>query len=159
MRVREIDLGELVRSACRALIAQAEAADVGLRIDVGPTPRLATIDADKIAWAVVTLVGNALRYVRRPTRLMPGGSVEVGVAATDREVALRVSDDGPGIAEAQRSRLFDATDSHHAAGLSLLLVRDVVEAHGGSVEIQSRTDAEHGTTITIRLPRHATSST
>lgn len=71
-----------------------------------------------------------------------------------KEVAIAVQDDGPGIPPDKLPYLFERrSGAPHVEGLALSLVRDVVEAHGGRIEVESRTDPEeHGTSITIRIP-------
>jgi signal transduction histidine kinase len=136
---------------------QAREIDVDLRIEAADdVPRDALIDGEKIAWAVTTLVGNGLRYVRHGTRRMPGGSIVVRlkVDATANALLVGVEDDGPGIAAEKLPLLFKRErGAAHNAGLALLLIRDVVEAHGGTIDVKSASvGADHGTAIVIRLP-------
>jgi signal transduction histidine kinase len=150
-----VSLAELVRSATEALRVQAVGYDVKLRVEVDELPE-ASVDADKIAWAVSALVGNALRHVRHGTRRMPGGAVSLAGRVDGRtgEVTIEISDDGPGIAPDQIDQLLVRQHGKtHAVGLTLLLVRDVVEAHGGRVDVRSNVvGPEIGTRVTIRLP-------
>src|SRR5262245_33669899 len=100
LRRAETDLRALLASALEVLEQQAAGLDVALRLEVtSPLPAGMRLDPEKIAWAVTTLVGNALRYVRRGTRRMPGGSIEVELSflAERGEVVIAVQDDGPGI--------------------------------------------------------------
>jgi signal transduction histidine kinase len=96
------------------------------------------------------LLDNALRY--------GGGTITVTVAATPTGAAIEVSDDGPGIAPADRERVFERftrLDDARArdvggVGLGLAIARDIVTAHGGTIEIA---DAPAGTRVVVRLPR------
>jgi signal transduction histidine kinase len=157
LRRTETDVRALVHHAMAALERQARALDVGLSVTAGEdVPATFAVDPEKIAWAISALVGNAMRYVWRGTRHMPGGSVAVTAsrdAATD-ELILVVEDDGPGIPEGAVQRMFErAPGAPHAVGLALSVVRDIVRAHGGSMEIASSTEElDHGTTVTVRLP-------
>jgi signal transduction histidine kinase len=156
LRLERIDLRELLGQAVAPLGAQVRARDVALAVTVDPSvPSSVPADAEKLAWAVATLVGNALRYVRCGTRNMPGGSVEVRASldAGRREIVLEVRDDGPGIPEDVVRRVLDRASSARGA-LALRVVRDMVAAQGGSMEIASSTgdDEDAGTTITLRLP-------
>jgi signal transduction histidine kinase len=149
------DLKALVESSLSLLGQQAKVADVALRIDVDEAIPAITLDSPKIAWAITTLVGNALRYVRRGFHVMPGGAITVRATydAGTREVALVVQDDGPGMAADTLASLFDARAGRPPTGLALLMIRDVVAAHGGDIDVQSSTDGfNHGTTIRITLP-------
>jgi signal transduction histidine kinase len=156
LRVTEQDLHGLLASSMEVMQQQARAADVGLSLKVDPALPRIHVDAEKIAWAVATLVGNALRHVRRGSRHLPGGTIEVraGYDPATSEVALTVEDDGPGIPPAKLPSLFARGDgAPHATGLALLLIRDVVQAHGGRVEVSCRHDPfDHGTAIRLLFP-------
>jgi two-component system sensor histidine kinase BaeS len=150
------DLRALLHSTLVAMSAQARAADVTLDVSVDDrVPQLVRIDADKIGWAVSALVGNALRYVRRGSQVMPGGSIAVRVSyqAIRPSVVIEVQDDGPGIPPEKLPVLFDTAADGSRAALGLLIVRDFVIAHAGRIEVGSEGDAASpGTTIRITLP-------
>ncbi len=148
------NLPQLLLGAMQPLQHQAGYVDVSLRLEGPESLPLVMIDPEKIAWAVTTLVGNSMRFVKRGNRHMPGGSIIVRLAREDDDVLITVDDDGPGIPDAKLPWLFKrAPGTVHAAGLALMLVHDVAVAHGGSVEVKSNTDGEQrGTRITIRLP-------
>jgi signal transduction histidine kinase len=87
---------------------------------------------------------------------MPGGAIVVRArhSAADAQVVIEVQDDGTGIAaDRLRDLLQRSIDRPHVTGLGLLLVRDVVAAHGGRMDVTSRTDSEQsGTTVRLTLP-------
>jgi two-component system sensor histidine kinase BaeS len=150
------DLRALLASTLAAMKAQARAADVTLDMWVEErVPQLVRIDADKIGWAISALVGNALRYVRHGSPVMPGGSigVHVGYQAIRPSVVIEVQDDGPGIPPEKLPVLFETAPDGLRAALGLLIVRDFVIAHAGRIEVASEGDAASpGTTIRITLP-------
>jgi signal transduction histidine kinase len=150
------DLRALLHSTLATMSAQARAADVTLDVSVDDrVPQLVRIDADKIGWAVSALVGNALRYVRHGSLVMPGGSIDVRVSyqAIRPSVVIEVQDDGPGIPAEKLPVLFEAGPDRPRASLGLLIVRDFVIAHAGRIEVASEGDAvPPGTTIRITLP-------
>lgn len=157
VRFEDADVAALLRSSLAPLIEQATEQQIELRVvALDAVPKLA-VDREKLAWAVSALAGNALRYVRRGSRELAGGSVLVHLEHDPRtqEVAIAVQDDGPGIPADKLPYLFERrTGAHHVEGLALTLVREIVAAHGGRIEVESRTDPEeHGTSITIRIPR------
>jgi signal transduction histidine kinase len=155
LRCVPTDLRPLLRSSLAVLHSQAKAADIGLRVIVDDdVPAAVSIDPDKIAWATTVLVGNAMRYVRHGSRGLTGGSITVHVRNTgDTRIAIAVEDDGPGMPPARVATLFADTDGQPRAGLGLLMVRDVVMAHGGQIGVTSETDPiSHGTTIVLTLP-------
>jgi two-component system OmpR family sensor kinase len=96
------------------------------------------------------LVDNAVRYTP------PGGRVDVSVEAADAGARLSVSDDGPGIAPADRERVFDrfyrpAGNATSGSGLGLAIVRTIAEAHGASVALAPGADGQ-GLTVTVSFP-------
>jgi signal transduction histidine kinase len=156
LRLAEIDVRTLLHQAMAPLERQARAGDVALRvtIDAG-VPDSVRLDPEKIGWAVAALAGNAMRYVKRGTRHMPGGTIDVRASVTQAgELVIQVEDDGPGIVAEVRERLFRREGGRAPApGLGLSLARDIAAAHGGSLEVASSTDdADHGTTVCLRIP-------
>lgn len=105
---------------------------------------------------IANLVDNALRYIPE------GGTVTVALGhhpaggdGTD-QVSLRVTDDGPGIPEAQRGNVFLRffrldTRNHHGSGLGLAIVREIVLAHGGEIALGDGPGGR-GLEVEIRLP-------
>ena len=160
VRFEDTDVAALLRSSLGPLIEQAKEQQIELRVEtLGDVPRL-SVDPEKLAWGVATLVGNSLRYVRRGNAERPGGSVLVHVEHVEEqgrpnEVAIAVQDDGPGIPKDKLPYLFERRiGAPHVEGLALSLVRDIVAAHGGRIEVESRTEGEdRGTSITVRIPR------
>ena len=153
----DVALEPLLRRALEPLMRQARVADVSLDIEVGVgVPAQISVDAPKIAWAVTALVGNALRYVRRGSVIMPGGNVGVALAynASQRMVSVTVEDDGPGIpANVQARLLASGPDGGDATGVSLRLVHDVLAAHGGGMVIKTSTGpTDRGTVVTLWIP-------
>lgn len=152
----EVDVPSLLRSSLEPLIEQARQRKVELRVESMGTPPKIAVDPEKLAWAVATLAGNALRYVKSGDAQTAGGSVLVHIEEDDDGgLAVAIQDDGPGIPPSSIPRLFERqTGATHAAGLGLCLVREVIEAHGGQLDVESRSDPdEHGTSITVKLPR------
>ena len=119
--------------------------------DEGAEPALVVGDEHRLRQVLVNLLSNA--RVHTPA----GTTVVVAVAREGDRAVLRVRDDGPGIAEPLRSRLFerfargDASRNRAAGstGLGLAIVHAVVTAHGGTIEVDGTPGA---TTFTVRLP-------
>lgn len=117
----------------------------------------ATIEADArlLQRLVANLVENACHYTP------PGTPVAITVRPEREWLAVRVRDEGPGIAPAEIEHLFErfyrgtsgVASNHRGAGLGLSLVQQIAEAHGGRVGIASFVDV--GTTVSVLLPRAA----
>jgi signal transduction histidine kinase len=154
LRSEETELARILESALLPLAQQSARQGIELRVVADHGLPLVTVDRDKIAWAVSTLAGNALRYLPGSTDAQVGGSILVHLARAGSELSVAVQDDGPGIPEERLERLFDRKDgSGHATALTLLLVRDIVAAHGGRLEVRSQGGAEdHFTCVTLFLP-------
>jgi len=107
----------------------------------------ARVDAPKLRLIALHLVRNALEAVA------PGGHVVVTVAADEDHVRLAVEDDGPGIPEASRRRVYEPffTTKDTGTGLGLSIVHAMVAAHGGAVTVDS---APGKTRFDVALPRH-----
>lgn len=138
------DLFDEVRSRAGAL-PEREAVAVA-----DPPPEVLLGDQARLEQCLANLVGNALDH--NP----PGTRVEVSAHGTAREVALVVSDDGPGIDPGVLPRVFEpfvttrAGGGGRIAGLGLSVVHSLVAAQGGRVDLDS---GPGGTSVTITLPR------
>ncbi|MFC5830279.1 sensor histidine kinase [Nonomuraea insulae] len=116
-------------------------------------------DEARLRQVVSNLVGNAI------THTPAGTSVRIGVGTEVGEAVLVIADDGPGMEVEEASRVFDRfyrTDGSRAratggAGLGLAIVRSIVAAHGGRVEL--RTSPGKGASFHVRLPTEKHRST
>jgi signal transduction histidine kinase len=148
---RNVDLGEVVPRVLRMFTPQARDKGVALESSMPSAGLTIAGDPTKLAWALSNLCANALRYT--PS----GGRVQVEVTPEEEAVLVAVSDDGPGIPAEARERIFDrftqSADSGDtgAAGLGLAIVRDIVQAHGGRIRLESALG--RGSRFTLELPR------
>ena len=163
LRVVEVDLVRLVSSTLEPLEHEARALDVTLEVASPADTVWIAVDPEKVAWIVATLAGNALRYVRRGTRRLPGGAivVRIGRDVATGAASLAVEDDGPGIPPETLASLFARqVGAPHARGLALTLVQDIVAAHGGTLTVESSTERDsHGTAVRMTFPGSRGAST
>ncbi len=109
-------------------------------------------DPAAVSRVIRNLVDNAVRHAK--------SCVDIHVGSLDGTAVITVSDDGPGIAPAERARVFgrfvrldsDRARSGGGTGLGLAIVAEVVAAHGGTVTIDDRPGG--GTKMTVALPQH-----
>jgi signal transduction histidine kinase len=142
IRLAPVDLGRLVREAAAAgsLLGSAVRAVV---------PGQATIvraDAVRLRQGLDNLVGNAARHAR-------GEEVVITLEDTGHGVRISVSDRGPGVAAADRERIFErgvAVGEHAGTGLGLAVTRAIAVAHGGLLTVASTPGV--GSTFTLSLP-------
>ena len=151
------DVASLLCAALRPLLMQSAARGIALLIwPASDFPREVRVDALKLTWAVSALVGNALRFTRPGTRLRPGGTIRVRMAwqPESREAVFSVSDDADGIPPDRMEGLLSRdTTPGVVPSLALLLVEDIVHAHGGTFEVESvHGGPESGTTVSLRIP-------
>jgi signal transduction histidine kinase len=141
-----VDFSDLVRRA--AVPIERQARDRGIEIRAVVTPGIRVLaDHVKLSWVAVSLMGNALRY--SPA----GGIIDLTLVAVADEARFSVRDRGPGLAPEVQARIF-ARDG----GPGLFLAREIVEAHGGRIEVGPgpADDADDaggaGSKFTISLP-------
>ena len=149
---------DLIMRTLDAFVAQAQSSSVDLQVEQeGELPAALFVDGEKIAWVLATLVGNALRYASGASDRIARVRVLLRWDAEVGELVTTVRDNGPGIPEHRARWLFDRNPATGAsAGLALLMVRDVVVAHGGSIDVASVPG--RGTDVVFRIPKPTATS-
>ena len=144
------DLNELLREVAELLAPAAGRRRVGVVSDLDPTLPLAAIDAPALHQAVTNLVLNAVEAAPERIGLVTIASRQDPAAD---EVIVSVRDNGEGIPDAIRARLFEpfvSSKGQRGTGLGLAVARKIAERHGGRVEVVST--SRSGTEIAMRLP-------
>jgi two-component system sensor histidine kinase TctE len=145
-----VDLRRLASEVTAELVPRARHAGVDLGLDEGDEKPIEIHgNALLLRESLLNLVDNAIRYAG------DGSVVTVRLSAQDSQAVLEVEDNGPGIAEADRERVFDrfarATHEGNGCGLGLAIVKEIVERHTGTVELQPV--QPRGLRAVVRLPR------
>jgi signal transduction histidine kinase/DNA-binding response OmpR family regulator len=149
------DLASVTTDLVSGFELAAEQAGLQLRTELPESRMLAKVDRTMWSTIVNNLLSNALKYTTK-------GEIVVSLRGNDTEVVLTVADTGVGIPLAQQSRIFDRfhrvdeRDRTSGAGIGLALLADAAQAHQGKVEVSS--EPGHGSTFTVRLPRHGEST-
>ena len=147
---RPVSLGEVVVSAVERMRPAARRRRLELSVDVPRHLPAVAGDAARLERVVVSLVDNAIKFT------MPEGAVQVSAAPADGSVAITVRDTGVGIDPEDLPRIFErfykADRSRQAGGtgLGLAIVKHTLEAHGGSVAVES--EPGRGSAFTIFVP-------
>jgi signal transduction histidine kinase len=154
LRPEIVDLHELLADIAARFAERAAQHGVALEALHGEPPVGAAVDVELFERAVANLVDNALKFC------IAGSRVTVEAEACADAVLVRVSDTGPGIAEADVPHLFDRfyqarqtvapATGEGGKGLGLAIVKRIVELHGGSVAVSSAPG--RGTQVTLTLP-------
>ena len=153
IRQESVSLDDVLESS-RVIMAQhAEARSMTIEMDKPEDKSIYLIgDADKLEQVLVNLLSNAVKYSP------DGAQIGVQVTSDDAWVQLRVKDSGFGIPPASLPRIFDrfyrvdmtATSASGGTGLGLTIVREIVERHGGTVDVES--EVGKGSVFTVALP-------
>jgi signal transduction histidine kinase len=148
---RPVCLVELLRATLTPLARQAEEQGITLRLPASEDRQVLAVDPVKLPWVITVIVGNALRYTGRL------GEVSVEVERRPDAMAVTVRDTGAGMAPEQLDRVFApaaAPDGRRPApgaqGLALAIAREIVAAHGGWLEADSKPGI--GTEVQLVLP-------
>ena len=147
----QLSAGQLIRSAADQAAPQAEARRISIFVDAAPCTLAG--NAELLRQAVYNLVENAVKY--NPA----GGAVHIAGRRDGEWFQIVVADQGPGIPEELRQRIFEpffrVDDSRSrqlgGAGLGLALVRAIAEFHGGTVRIEEN-DTGVGSRFVLELP-------
>jgi PAS domain S-box-containing protein len=146
-------LNPLVTQSIEALVPRAQEAGLGLYWDPSAIAPLVMANSDRLEQVITNLVSNALKYTR-------AGHVRVssGLAEAGNRAWLRVQDTGIGIPPEDLPHIFDrffraenvSQLTIPGTGLGLSITREIVELHGGEINIESEIGV--GTTVTVWLP-------
>ncbi len=148
--LQPVHVGALVAEAVARMKPQADDAGLVLETDVAGPDSFVMVDRDRISHVFDNLIVNAIRHTPR------GGSIRVAARPEDDRVQVDVRDTGKGIAKEHLPRLFEkfyripGESATGGAGLGLAIVREIVTAHGGRIDVASR--PSKGTTFTVTLP-------
>lgn len=153
LNLQPVDLGSLAARVVEDHRARAEAKHQRLELRAQPGC-LALLDEDRGLDVMSNLVSNAVKYCPR------GAAIEVEVRGDAKQVAFEVRDDGPGLSEDDRSRLFRRferlsarpTGGESSTGLGLYIVKRLVELQGGQVHAESDGPSK-GARFVVELPR------
>ena len=146
LQLKEQDLRRVVSAVLMLASAELETRDVHVQSDLPDHPVMAKVDADLLKQALLNVVLNGAQAMAE------GGKLEVRLAEDGRMASLSIHDQGGGIPDDVRDKIFDLyfTTKKDGSGIGLAMTYRIVELHNGSIEVES--DATHGTTFILRFP-------
>jgi signal transduction histidine kinase len=146
-----------VAGLCRAAVdtAKSRAAEKGQKLETEISPSAGHVfgDARRLRESLEHVLQNAMSYTDRK------GRISLSADGDDQQAVIRISDNGPGIATEDLPNVFNRFHridesgfrGEAALGLGLPLTRQFIEAHGGTVELES--EKGKGTRVTLTIPR------
>ena len=143
---RRTDVARIVRGAAVAWPASA-----GIRVEIPDEFPEAMADEGRVLQMVMSLISNAVKYSP------PRSPIRVSAQAGEEAISISVTDQGPGIPDRERDRIFgelrrgSTAAGTEGAGLGLFLCREIAQASGGQLLL--RTAVGEGSTFTLVLPR------
>lgn len=150
LRKERLDFGAIARDVLVGLGAIAFDKDIDLSFEAPDAALPINGHVTLLRELVTNLVDNALRHIPE------GGSVAVRLASSNAAILLVVEDNGPGIPEADRERVFErfhrlAPSTVEGTGLGLAIVKEIVAAHDGTIALME-TQPPPGLRVEVRLP-------
>jgi signal transduction histidine kinase len=150
-RYQPQDLSLLTRDLASAFRSAIERSGLRFEVDCPPLPRPVHVDREMWEKIVLNLLSNAFKFTFE-------GTISLSLRARGGAVQLAVKDSGVGIPEAQLPRLFERfhriegarSRTHEGSGIGLSLVKDLVELHGGSIQVDSQPG--QGSIFTVTVP-------
>jgi len=146
-QIAPTDLHVLISHAATLLAAQARDRAIALKLELHASDPMLDCDAEQITQVLLNLIMNAIQ-------ILPAGSqIVISAADTPNQLLLAVNDDGPGVAEEDRHRIFEpfVFKREGGIGLGLAVVRQIVRSHGGDISAEKSTLG--GACFRVWLPR------
>jgi len=148
----QIDLRDLLRNVIESMVPATAAKRIELQFSAAPDA-IVLGDLHRLEQVFFNLLGNAVKFTEE------GGRIDVALQCRDGHVEASVTDTGVGIEPEFLPHVFDrfrqadstTTRVHGGVGLGLSIARQLVEAHQGTIEVESE-GKNHGSTFTVRLP-------
>jgi signal transduction histidine kinase len=153
LQTEEVELAPASARALNVVLPMAQARSIEVESFLDPVAGPVCADPDRVQQVVWNLLGNAVKFTPN------GGRVSIELRREGDDVAIRVSDTGQGIAPEFLPRVFDrflqadaAPARHHGGlGLGLAITHQLMELHGGTIEVESQ-GVGRGATFTVRFP-------
>ncbi len=150
LQLREQDLRLVIGDVVALASEELSTRNVTLVSSLPPSPVIANVDADLLKQAALNVIQNG-------AQAMPdGGTLELALEIERKSAVLRISDEGTGIPDEIREKIFDLyfTTKSGGSGIGLAMTYRILQLHHGGVEVQSRVN--RGTEFKLRIPLAAT---
>jgi len=150
VKFEDLDLAELAGEVAELMTPQAKLARISVRFEGGDHPAKIRGDADMLKQAILNLVTNALDAMTAAKK--EAGELRLSVSNSNELVQLEVADNGPGIPEPMRDKVFQLyfTTKQRGSGIGLAMTFRAVQLHNGTIEFTS--EEGRGTTFWLQFP-------
>ena len=153
LTLSDYSVKDVVHNVFSSVKSLAKAKNLDLKVELPPEVPAARGDERRLTQVLLNLVGNAIKFTDK-------GGVSIRAASANGSVTLSVHDTGPGIAEADQSKIFEefqqanssTTKEKGGTGLGLAISKRIVEMHGGRLWVES--SPGHGSTFSFTVPIH-----
>jgi len=148
LQLANVDINELISDMVDFYSPQARSHSITVRQGLHNGPLICRVDADMVKQAILNLFINARQA------MSDGGELMIRTDRQNKDAVIRISDTGTGIAPEKLPYIFDAYYSSRpqGSGLGLPTARKIIEAHNGTLAVES--DLGKGTSFTIKFPLH-----
>ncbi len=150
LQLKEQDLRQVIGDVLMLAADELSTRNVTLESSLASNPLVANVDADLLKQAVINVIENG-------AQAMPeGGRLRVLLAEERKVAVLRIADEGSGIPDEIRDKIFDLyfTTKSEGSGIGLAMTYRILQLHHGSVEVQN--NESRGTEFVLRIPLAAT---
>jgi len=150
LKLESVNLNMIVEEVIAQLTPQAERQNLSLEMILADDLPATPVDKERIRQVMVNLIHNAIKFNR------PGGSIKTTIKQSEGSVEVEISDTGTGIAKNDLPQIFerfykaDKSRTGQGSGMGLAIAKHIVEAHGGSIRVQS--EEGKGSTFSFSLP-------
>ncbi|HEY8903533.1 MAG TPA: ATP-binding protein, partial [Chthoniobacterales bacterium] len=152
LRTSTVSLGPYIKGIVDSVRHLGMTKQLRIKVQEGGPAVDATLDAARVEKVLINLLTNAIKYT------LPGGSITVRWEVVENGISIEVEDTGVGIPPEDISKIFDrfhqvrsnVTNQTQGIGIGLSLVKELVEGHGGRIEVESVVDK--GSTFRVILP-------
>ena len=152
INLQRSDIKDVLETAVQVCMPKAEEKKITISM-VMDSSIMADIDVTLLEQAIVNIIDNAIKYSESDSR------VDIDAKETDKDIRIQVTDHGIGISKEHLPRLFERfyrvdkarSRKMGGTGLGLSIVKHIVQAHGGSIDADSRPG--QGSTFTVHLPK------
>ena len=145
------DIKQVLTDVYNTILPNAKKCAINLVLEIEENLPQAIFDYDKIIQAVTNLVSNAIKFTPE------NGKVTINAKCTDKELVIRISDNGLGIPEDKLLKIFERFyrvdrpgKQIQGTGLGLAIVKKIIMTHDGRIDVESELD--RGTSFTVFLP-------